>query len=233
MAVRPTDSLPSPPAPPAGEGHLPRGRRQPWPGNILTCCAVLASGLWAPVILLVARAVRPAQLDDVTRRYPRAVLEALAADARQRMWAIVLASFLALLALAVAAIVLNRRAANVARGEPGRRPIRPSWWASAGLLLALVLVLASVLRSPSAASLAGASLGVLAMAGAMAGLILGATALRRAAAQPPDSALPRRDFRQLAARISLIVAPLFLLAGVVFTGLLAQLTASFLLFLVY
>jgi hypothetical protein len=186
-------------------------------------------------MLLVAHAIRPAQLTNITA-YPRTLLEAVAADARQRIWTIVIATFLALLALATAAIVLNRGAARVARGEPAGRFGTLGWWATGGMLFALVLAVALtiVLAGPSLSEEGAVSLYVFAMAGAMAGVILGATAVHRAVTPSPgDAPERRRKLRQLGARVGLVLAALLLLAGFVVTALAAQFLAAFLLFLVY
>jgi hypothetical protein len=143
------------------------------------------------------------------------------------MWAILIASFLMLLALAAAAIVLNRRAFHAAGGDLSSRMRGLVWWVSAGLLLGLAIVLATMLRSLSVSSLAGSSFVVLFTAGAMAGLILGATAARRAST-PSTGRVQQR-----LARISLVVAPLLLLAAFLATAGAAQFILSFWLIYVF
>ncbi len=185
-------------------------------------------------MLLVAHAIRPYQFANITA-YPRALLLVLAADARQRMWTIVIASFLALLALAAAPIVLNRQALRATRRELAARPIRLGGWATGGTLLAVALgdAVAAVKLDPSLSEFSALSLAAVAMAGAMAGVILSATALRRTHPPSPDGAQRQRDDRQLGARVNLVLASLLLLAGFVVTALVAQFLAAFLLLLVY
>jgi hypothetical protein len=85
LAVPPRESQSVSPAPPAGDQPVARiGRWLPALSRLLTLSTVAASGLWGPVMLVVAAAIRPVQFDDITA-YPHSLLLALAADARQRM----------------------------------------------------------------------------------------------------------------------------------------------------
>ena len=185
-------------------------------------------------MLVVAHAIRPVQFDNITA-YPHPLLLALAADARQRMWTIVIASFLALLALAAVAIIFNRRALRVIRWELATRPIRLGSWATGGMLLAVALadVVAVVKLDPPLSEFSALSLAVLTMSGAMAGVILSATALRRTRTPSPGGVPRRRNLRQLGARVGLVLALLLLVAGFVVAALAAQFLAAFLLLLVY
>jgi hypothetical protein len=143
----------------------------------------------------------------------------------------VIASFLTLLALALVAIALNRRALRLTRGESSGRTDTLGWWSTGGLLLADLV--AAVNPGVSFSLFTGLSVAVLTMAGAMAGVILSATALCRTRTPSPGGAPRRRDLRQLGARVGLVLASLLLLAGYVVTAFAAQFLASFLLLFVY
>lgn len=195
----------------------------------LTCCAVVASALWGPVLVAVAEISRPYQLDH-PNEYPDEVY-ALAHLASVRMWTLLIASFVALLVMAMLAIVMGRKARSTAGNW--RAPDRLEVWAAGSLLLGLVFSFAtitsrfslSIALNRSVAS--AASITFFAMAGAMASFILSGIALRKIGTAVPGRASARRALRQYGTRISLVVALLVLLAGFYATWYQSLITATF------
>src|SRR4029077_2313656 len=76
---------------------------------LLGVLAVVGGGAWGPLSWMVASALRPAALDEVSQ-HSDAELHALIEPARQQLWAITLLFFAMLVILTCAAILLGRRA---------------------------------------------------------------------------------------------------------------------------
>ncbi len=188
---------------------------------LLACCAVLASLAWGPAILIVAFALHP----SLPGNQPG--VQAAIDIARQQMWAVVLVSFLALVALVVGALLAGR-AAFPSTTASSRRQAR---WAVGCLVGGVVIgvgpyLVASLSRAFYLPLYENFVLIAAAIAGAVASFILSGIALRPAAASGAGMAGSRSAWR-VGARICLLVAPLVALAVAAAFALAAQVVVGF------
>lgn len=211
-----------------GAGSAERRQRQVTLACLLAGGALVASAAWAPAMLAVAHALRPSQLADIPRY--RGDVQSAVDAARLRMQIVLLASVLAIVALAALAIVLGRKALrSTASAQTLARLER---WAVASLVGGVAIWLVPDLLSATVGGLftlaanVSTVLAALMLAGAVGSVILSGIALRRTrAASQPTMARPRGW--RVGARVCLVVAPLVVLAEVAFVSIVALFIVAF------
>ena len=200
----------------------------------LACSVVVATVCWGPAIVRLAQALRPYQLNNVSE-YSDTELRAVVGPARLHLWIVIFASFAAIGALALLAVVLGRRSLRTTGSEAVRS--RLGAWATRCLVGGLVIGLGSILLSSVGWFFdLNTSQWVLLMSVAMASA-LGSVMLSVTALGHPASESARADVRSVAwrrgARIRLLAESLLLLAVFVVIVGTAQFFVGFYLRLVY
>lgn len=227
MSLPPSDySLPAPiPSP----QPLGRGRPLARLSAALAITALIASAAWGPVMEVIARLLRPPELNST--RYGYQQVAPFQHDAEQRVWIILIASFLLILALALLAIIFGRRALRFPGSEAPVARLRR--WGGVCLVICLLSLVGAVLMEYAPNALA-TSIGfsyiytisqfifiILATTtamGALASFILNGIVARRAA---------------IRAWLSLVVSALVMLIWFLAVAVLAQFLVAFYLHLVY
>lgn len=213
-----------------------RGRRRRLAARawLLACCAVAASAGWVPAMVATARDLRPNQLDGTAAH--RDPVPGSLDEARLHMWLIVIVSFLVIVALAVMALFVGRRAlrmttasaVSLARLERGAVASL-----AGGLVIWLVpFFLDAADRYFSLPEEVSVQLASIALAGAVGSFILGGIAVRQVAAGPEQAAAHRRAW-YTGASICLAVAPVIILTLFLGTAIDAQIIVGFFLHLVF
>jgi hypothetical protein len=190
----------------------------------------VATLFWAPGIMRVAAALRPSLLSSP--RYQPGTQAAINA-ARGQMWAVVLLSLLAVVALAVASLLVGRRTLPATVSASARQ----ATWAVGCLAGGLVVAAAPFLFEQVSRSLylplySNLLLIPFAMAGAVASFILSGLALRPAETTYVATAGSRPAWH-IGARVCVVVAPLVALAVAATVALAAQFVVGFYLHLVF
>jgi hypothetical protein len=192
--------------------------------------AVVAGAIWPLIMVVVARAVRPPELDGPT--FYRGDIAALLYPARVRMWIITGASFLVILALAVVAIWLGRRVARLASPQRLELIERLAVGSLLGGLLSGIIVYLANVRPVLPTVVVSLALVSFAAVGIMTSFILSSIVPRRAQGTQSGAAAPLWT-RHSWTRITLVVSLLAILAGFALVALLAQFVVGFYLHLVY
>lgn len=204
---------------------------------LLACCAVAVAVALGPLSDRAAWALRPPQLDGVTR-YSNVELQAIVDPARQHLWALTLVGFAALVALAGAATLVGRRALRewVDERTLERFGTWSLWCLVAGLVLGLVPYLLDVFRVSNFVLLPMSTnllLTSLALADEVGSVILGGVALVRPAGTsvPTDSVISPAWRGKV--RLGLGAAILVSLSAFALLAFVAQFTLGFYLRLVF
>ncbi|HET8908090.1 MAG TPA: hypothetical protein VFN11_14120 [Ktedonobacterales bacterium] len=192
--------------------------------------AVVAGALWPLIMVVVARAVRPPELDGPT--FYRGDIAALLYPARVRMAIITGASFLVILALAVVAILLGRRVALLASPQRLELIERLAVGSLLGGLLSGIIVYLANVRPVLPTIVVSLALVSFAAVGIMTSFILSSIVPRRAQGVQSGAAVPVWT-RHYWTRLTVVVSLLAILAGFVLVALLAQFVVGFYLHLVY
>lgn len=139
MALSPSD-FPVPAAP-GRQQTSRRGRVLVRLSGVTAIAAVVIGLAWGPVMAAIARLLRPAQLNSGHFSY--AEVAPLQHDAEQRMWIILIASFLVILALLALAIILGRVALRLVGNDVAVARLRR--WGGICLAISLLSLVASIL----------------------------------------------------------------------------------------
>lgn len=200
---------------------------------LLACCAVVASAGWVPAMVAAAHALRPHQLDHAGSYRDAAPA---VAEPKLLMWIIAIASFLVIVALAVMALLVGRRALRMTRASVlslARLERGAVASLAGGLVIWLVpFFLDAADRYFSLPEGVSVQLASIALAGAVGSFILGGIAVRQVAAGPEQAAAHRRAW-YTGARICLAVAPVIILTLFLGTAIDAQIIVGFFLHLVF
>ena len=98
-----------------GSQQASRGRGLARLSVVFGIATLVASAAWGPVMQIIAYAIRPAQISTSRLSYQEAA--PFQHEAEQRMWIILIVSFLVILTLVALAILFGRRALRIAGND--------------------------------------------------------------------------------------------------------------------